>query len=205
MADKFYSSSRRPLGLVNREGEGNRQKKRRTEDLDLSAVIRIASETTAPGHKGGSDSELSGGLTDEEFDRSGTNRERANCSELEDLLGDSSSSLTYDDGSNSEMYLFHSTPQRQPQRSGSSLSLSSYSSASTGSSVADMIQKQNMLIAELLKKHDSLTATVASVRDDLNETKVQLSKLVEKENQIPLPKGKGKRTYPSALSVSCCK
>ena len=71
-ADKFYGSSRRPLGLVNREGEGNRQKKRRTEDLDLSAVIRIASETTAPGHKGGSDSELSGDLTDEEFDRSGT-------------------------------------------------------------------------------------------------------------------------------------
>ena len=54
MADKFYGSSRRPLGLVNRVGEGNRQKKRRTEDLDLSAVIRIASETTAPGHKGGS-------------------------------------------------------------------------------------------------------------------------------------------------------
>ena len=60
MADKFYGSSRRPLGLVNRVGEGNRQKKRRTEDLDLSAVVRIASETTAPGHKGGSDSELSG-------------------------------------------------------------------------------------------------------------------------------------------------
>ena len=35
-------------------------------------MVRIASETTAPGHKGGSDSELSGGLTDEEFDRSGT-------------------------------------------------------------------------------------------------------------------------------------
>ena len=57
---------------MNRVGEGNRQKKRRTEYLDLSAVVRIASETTAPGHKGGSDSELSGGLTDEEFDRSGT-------------------------------------------------------------------------------------------------------------------------------------
>ena len=53
---------------MNRVGEGNRQKKRRTEDLDLSAV---ASETTAFGHKGGSDSEISGGLTDEEFDRSG--------------------------------------------------------------------------------------------------------------------------------------
>ena len=55
---------------MNRVGEGNRQKKGRTEDLDLSAVVRIASETIAPGHKGGSDSELSGGLTDEEFDLS---------------------------------------------------------------------------------------------------------------------------------------
>ena len=72
VADKFHGSSRRLLGLVNRVGEGNRQKKRCTEDLNLSAVIRIASETTARGHKGGSDSELSGGLTDEEFDRSGT-------------------------------------------------------------------------------------------------------------------------------------
>ena len=35
-------------------------------------MVRIGSETTAPGHNGGSDSELSGGLTDEEFDRSGT-------------------------------------------------------------------------------------------------------------------------------------
>ena len=33
---------------------------------------RSTHEITAPGHEGGSDSELSGGLTDEEFDRSGS-------------------------------------------------------------------------------------------------------------------------------------
>ena len=56
---------------------------------------------------------------------------------------------------------------------------------------------------ELLKKHDSLCRTVASVRDDLNETKIQISPLAEKENQVPVTKGK-KRAYPNALSVSCC-
>ena len=51
VADKFYGSSRRPLGLVNRVGEGNRQKKRRTEDLDLSAVIRRISLCTDIAHE----------------------------------------------------------------------------------------------------------------------------------------------------------
>ena len=40
IAGKFYGSSKRPLGLVNRENEGDRPKKRRTQDLDLSAVTR---------------------------------------------------------------------------------------------------------------------------------------------------------------------
>lgn len=196
MALKFFYSGkpRKTLALANGENGGNRQKKSRTEDLDLSAVIRIASETTAAGHEGGSDAELSG---DEFY------QPRSNCSEPEDFFGDGASSHTDDDGSNSEMYLFHSMPQRQLQRPESSRSSSLCSNASSGPSVADMIQKQNMLIMELLKKHESLCDTVASVRDDLNETKTQISRLAEKENQVPVAKGR-KRAYPNALSVSCC-
>ena len=53
--------------LVNWESEGNKQKKQRTEDLDLSTVIQTASETAAPGHEGGIDSKLS----DEDKDLTG--------------------------------------------------------------------------------------------------------------------------------------
>ena len=114
-------------------------------------MIRTASETATPGHEGGSDSVLSCGLTDKEFDKPGINRERANCSELKDFLGDSSPSLTYiyNDGINSEMYPESFTPYQSDNHrnhaESASLTLSSYLSASTGPSVADMIQKRNML------------------------------------------------------------
>lgn len=109
---KLYSGKpRKNLALANGENGGNRQKKSRTEDLDLSAVIRIASETTAAGHEGGSDAELSG---DEFY------QPRSNCSEPEDFFGDGASSHTDDDGSNSEMYL---TLRRKDSYRGPSLAV----------------------------------------------------------------------------------
>ena len=97
-----------------------------------------------------------------------------------------------------DMYVFHSTP-----RSRSSLSVSSASSISSRSSIADMIQQQNSLITALLQKHDSLHDTVTAVQVDLRETMAHVACLLEKENDAPTPKMKNKRTYPSALHVSC--
>ena len=64
-------------------------------------------------------------------------------------------------------------------------SVSPFNSSSSFSAqplVADLIQQQNLLINELIKKHDSLSSTVAAIREDLGEAKLELSQLrVEKK------------------------
>ena len=181
----FYRSARRPLGLAN-EASGNSQNKRLGIDdsLNLSEVIRMASKTTESQDQG--DSELSGLSDAEQADLHPARH---------DTIVEDSPAGAFRFGS--EMYYFHSTPNRQ------SLQNSSHSSVSTSSSQSlfeDILLKQSELIQELLDKQKQLSETVAAVHDDLRQTKTHLSQLADKEKENVGVKYK--RCYPSVLTVS---
>ena len=204
MAGRFYGGSARPLERASVGEQESSAKKRRTEDLRLSQVIRLASKATSC--ESPSDSDASFSLSDDEADEGSGHAASGHCAstvEMErhtDRSRHSPCLSDLEDGSRSDMYLFNSTPLRE--RSRSSISISSSSSVSTRPSIADMIQQQNSLITALLQKHDTLCETVSVVRDDLLETKAQVARLVDKENEVPRLKVKVKRMYPSALHVS---
>ena len=62
-----------------------------------------------------------------------------------------------------------------------------------------MIKRQNTLIIELIKKHDSLWSTVTAIREGLDEAKVEISQLCAEQEPV---KEKGNKAYPSSLTVS---
>ena len=185
-ANSFYSASRRPLGPRNESSGGHQRRKGRTEDLNLSNVLQIASSVvTSDRELGLSDSSLS--FSDDETDSAvtvqnsselmpQTRSHNANGSSTFTAHKPSSHLCEGDTSYNSDMYRFpgHSTPL---QRSPESLSLSSCSSFGLQPSISDMIQQQNTLIIQLIKKHDSLCSTVTAIREGLDEAKVEISQL----------------------------
>ena len=71
--------------------------------------------------------------------------------------------------------------------------------------LADMLDRQNNLILELLSKHEQLSTSLQEVRSELRETKETVGKMVQ-ENKATSSKDdvreKMKRKYPSSLTVS---
>ena len=214
--NSFYGASQRPLAPANESSSGHQRKKRRTESLNLSNALQIASSVvTSDRELGLSDSSLN--FSDDEAGtatvvqnspqlmsqpqrRNSNGRSTLDCTAHEECSHLCESETSYRSG---DMYRFpgHSTPLRGSAES-------SLSSCSTSSilqpSISDMIQQQNTLIIELIKKHDSLCNTVSAIREGLDEAKLELTQLrTEKENQEPVTnREKGKKTYPSSLTVS---
>ena len=71
--------------------------------------------------------------------------------------------------------------------------------------LADMLDRQNNLILELLSKHEQLSTSLQEVRSELRETKETVGKMVQ-ENKATSSKDdvreKMKRKYPSSLTGS---
>ena len=70
--------------------------------------------------------------------------------------------------------------------------------------LADMLDRQNNLILELLNKHEQLSTSLQEVRSELRETKETVGRMVQ-ETKASSNKDdveKMKRKYPSSLTVS---
>ena len=69
--------------------------------------------------------------------------------------------------------------------------------------LADMLDRQNNLILELLSKHEQLSISLQEVWSELRETKETVGKMVQ-ENKATSSKDdvREKRKYPSSLMVS---
>ena len=67
--------------------------------------------------------------------------------------------------------------------------------------VADLLEKQNQLILDLISKQESLSSSIREVKSDLKETKVTIKKLSEVNEKQNEQSEKMKRKYPSSLTV----
>ena len=107
--------------------------------------------------------------------------------------------------SNSSMYTFDnvsSTPVTPLSRPHSSASGSVSGLERSNDRLMDLIQRQNQLIVELLGKQDGMTNAIEEVKRDLKETRSDVNKLMEVQQNKPEDTGKKqKRTYPSSLTV----
>lgn len=111
--------------------------------------------------------------------------------------------------SNNSMYTFDhvsSTPVTPCSRPHSSASGSASGSGSgserSNDRLMDLIQRQNQLIIELLGKQDGMTNAIEEVKRDLKETRSDVNKLMEVQQNKPEDTGKKqKRMYPSSLTV----
>ena len=73
------------------------------------------------------------------------------------------------------------------------------------SSFTAMIQRQNTLIMEMLKKQECMNDTIIEFKDDLKETRSRVDSLSEilenKKDAGASSSSKRKRKYPSSLTV----
>ena len=107
--------------------------------------------------------------------------------------------------SNSSMYTFDnvtSTPVTPLSRPHSSASSSGSGLERSNDRLMDLIQRQNQLIIELLGKQDGVTTAIEEVKRDLKETRSDVNKLMEvQQNKAEDTGKKQKRKYPSSLTV----
>ena len=105
------------------------------------------------------------------------------------------------------MYTFdniNSTPVTPLSRPHSSASSSGSGSEKPDDRLMDLIQRQNQLILELLGKQDGMTTAIQEVKRDLKETRSDVNKLMEvQQNKAGGTCKKQKRKYPSSLTVLC--
>lgn len=96
-----------------------------------------------------------------------------------------------------------STPLSTRSHSSASNISGSGSSGFGSTSLADLIQRQNQLIMELLSKQDSMTSAIEEVRHDLKETRSHVDQLMEaqKAKIVDTDCKSHKRKYPSSLTV----
>lgn len=109
---------------------------------------------------------------------------------------------SFNSSHSSQMYSFStSTPRSTPVNSAAG---SAYREVTRTDDnyLADLIQRQNDLILELLKKQEGLTEAIEEVKTDLKETRSHVDELVDARQKKQLDaSNKSKRKYPSTLTV----
>ena len=176
-ARNFYGSS---SSTVSTPVTGSRQSKRRR--IDLAKAIRVSNNSDV------SDSDLD--VSDSDF---GIATDEA--SSEKDPLNNSLNSTH-----NSLMYSFtSSTPIRPPSTTSGSVPSND---AGSSDHISDLLQRQNDLIKEMLKKQEGLSGALEEVKADLKETRSHVDQLLEEQKtKVQATSNKLKRKYPSSLTV----
>lgn len=173
---------------------------------DLGMTLSSDDENSESANVGG------GRASPTQYDPESSEDDPAGGEELE--LSFNSSMYSFDDHSSSQSVSRSSTPATRShagaKKSGPVVvtpqSRLGHSQSEGGGShrLADMLDRQNNLILELLSKHEQLSMSLQEVRSELRETKETVGRMVQ-ENKATSNKDeveKMKRKYPSSLTVS---
>lgn len=183
----FYESGHSRPSSTSTPATGRPLSKRRR--VDLAKAISVSNDVEL------SDSDFD--LSDRDFDFG--DQDETNSGEQ----GDESFGSTH----SSQMYSFSntSTPGGSLPSSLRSTNGSVNEAAEPSDYFKDLIQRQNLLIMEMLKKQESLNGALEEVKTDLKETRSNVSLLFEEQKKKTSDSSsKLKRKYPSSLTVRLC-